>query len=686
MLNNPRPLLCLLLFHAAAAGAQDTIVVTGRSLPQPPGSATASTVVIDSERLQSTASGRIEDALRDVASFQQFRRTDSRAANPTSQGVTLRGLGGNAASRALVTLDGVPIADPFGGWISWTAIDPAELEAIRVTLGGGSAAFGAGALTGVIELASAGRDAQPSLRAAISYGSRESWDLRTGGLRRLGQGYTGGSLGYARGDGYILLSEAQRGPVDVPADYEQWYFNRRVVLPVNTDTELQARIGIASDERLRGIEGTESKTQSADASVRLVGRGPLPWEALAYVQARNFESGFVAVNADRTQATPTLDQFNTPATGWGAKVELRPVADDRQSLRLGADVRGGDGETHERFRFVNGEFTRLRTAGGTQAVGGAFVDYALVAAPALTVTGTARIDRWTIRDGAVREVELGTGVATLAQSFADRDGWEPSVRLGAGWDATPALTLTGAAYTGWRLPTLNELYRPFRVGADATAANAELRPETLEGVEAGIRFRPLGHLDLAARLFWNRLEDAVANVTLARGPGVFPGVGFVAAGGAYRQRQNVDAIRAQGLEFDGSVRLGVADLRASYAFTDAVVRASGAAAALDGQRPAQVPRHRLSATVGAEPTARTALSATLRYESSQFEDDLGERRLDDWLTVDATARVTLADGLALVARAENLFDATVQAGISSTGIVDRASPRTLWLGLTARLD
>src|SRR5690606_25962216 len=107
------------------------------------------------EDLVSTGSGRLEDALGNVAGFQQFRRSDSRSSNPSAQGVTLRALGGNATSRALVLLDGVPLTDPFFGYVPFNAVAPERLGRVRVTRGGGSGPFGAGALAGTIELESA---------------------------------------------------------------------------------------------------------------------------------------------------------------------------------------------------------------------------------------------------------------------------------------------------------------------------------------------------------------------------------------------------------------------------------------------------------------------------------------------------------------------------------------------------
>ncbi len=668
----------------AVAADNDVILVTGHSLPQAIGSEVYSTVTVDRDRLTTTASGRMEDVLRDVASFQQFRRTDSRAANPTSQGVTLRGLGGNAASRALVTLDGVPLADPFGGWLPWSAVDPASLGAVRVTRGGGAGAFGAGAMTGTIELISADSSQSPTAQAGLMYGSRDAIAADAALSGELGQGHGWLSGGFARGDGYMLIGPDQRGPADVPARYEQWHVTARGAVPIGDQTELQLRGMAFGDTRLRGLDGTESTSDGVDASVRLIGRGDWAWEGLAYIQAREFTSGFVSVNNTRSTTTQTLDQFNTPATGWGGKLEVRPPLGEAIELRLGADMRGAKGKTRERFRYVGGVPTRLRTAGGEQSVMGGFAELGVKASEALTLTGGARIDRWSIDNGYLDEMDPATGAMQLALRPAKRDDWRTSLRGGLSLAVTPAIRLRAAGYTGWRLPTLNELYRPFRVGTDAVAANPDLKPERLQGVEAGVDITPMNNVSFGATVYWNRLEDAIGNVTLGTGPGLFPDVGFVA--GSYRKRLNLDSIRARGVEADARVNLGGVGLSASYAYIDARVRADGVSAALDGKRPAQVPKHRASTTVSYSHGERATGSVTLRYEAKQFEDDLNIRALDDSFTVDAYARMKLTPSVSVELRAENLFDKTIEAGISGTGIIDRGSPRTLWAGLRWTLD
>jgi len=252
------------------------------------------------------------------------------------------------------------------------------------------------------------------------------------------------------------------------------------------------------------------------------------------------------------------------------------------------------------------------------------------------------------------------------------------------YDAGGILTLRAAAYRGWRLPTLNELYRPFRAGPDATAANAALAPETSTGAEIGANWSVSPDARATLTLFTGRLSDAIANVTIARGPGVFPGVGFVSAAGSYRRRENLDAITTRGVEFGFDLRHRPWDVHLSYGFVDARVEDDGAGRVLDGLRPAQTPQHQASATIGWTSPHEQRLSLTGRELSRQFEDDLNQRALKPAFTIDATASTPVGRYFVLGLRGENLLNKRVDAAISNDGTIERALPRTLWLEMTLR--
>ena len=668
----------LLLMSAVAAGP---IIITGRSLDDPAADASSDRVVILRSELDRVASRRVEEALQRVAGVQSFRRASSQSAHPTAGGLTMRALGGNAASRALLIVDGVPQADPFGGWVDFPAYALDSISRIVVTRGGGSTRWGAGALAGTVEIDSLGAADNDPQSAAIRLGSRRSFDVGGHILHGSDTAFILASGAFARSDGFVPIVVQDRGPADIAAPLAQSSALLRGAVALAPGLELQASVSGVDDRRQRGLRNSDNRTLGFNQSVRLVGRNLIPFAVTLYAQQRRFKSLFAAADATRTTSRVTLDQYKVPAEGWGGRFELAPTLGP-VALRFGVDTRFATGETRELYAFVSGAPTRRRKAGGDSRTTGAFIDSSMRMG-AVDLTLSARVDRWHQSDGHVFETLLADRVLR-DERIADRSGWRPSGRAGAAWHVNPTTTLRGAAYTGWRLSTLNELYRPFRIAADAVAANPELVPETLAGAEFGINAQLMPGVTIGVTAFAARLRHAVANVVLGRGPGVFPGVGFVAAGGDYLQRRNLEAIDSRGIELELDGRTGEFDANVSASFARARVRSSGVAAVLDGKPPAQTPSVNAIATGGWTGTAGQRFSLSARYVSRQYEDDLAREPLAPALTISGTAHWPIARHWAIEAAVENLFNQRVETGIASDGSIERAEPRTLWIGLSLR--
>ena len=646
--------------NASQRPTAERIIVTGEGLEEAPSEGAYAVTEIDRERIVSTASGRIEDVLRDVAGFQQFRRSDSRSANPTAQGATLRALGGNATSRALVLLDGVPIADPFFGYVPFNAIQPETLSRIRVTRGGGAGPFGAGALAGTIELESAGPAALDPLLASLAVNDREETEASAVLTQELGAGFAVASGRWDRGQGFFTAPAGERIPASARAGFDNWQVGLRGVAPIGRDVEVQARVSLFEDNRTLRFEGADSSNEGQDASLRVVGRGEWAFDALAYVQARNFSNVIIS----STQFTRVLDQRNTPSTGLGGKFELRPHVGEDHTLRLGVDYRRADGELQEdNYSAFTGALRERRRAGGVNSNLGFFIedDWRI---GRLLLTGGLRADRTVIEDGFFRAVDASGALVeeTLAQ---DRSDWTLSWRAGAAFEASDALRLRAAAYTGLRLPTLNELYRPFVVFPVVTQANAALENERLEGFEIGVDWQASDALALSLTAFDNRVENAIANVTLA------PNL---------RQRRNLPAIDAQGIEGNVRLALGRVSLDASLAYTDAAVDGEGPSLPLDGNRPPQTPDFAASATLAWEPSAGWRLAATLRHTAKQFEDDQENDVLPAATTLDAFAEIPVGADFSFMLRGENLTGEKIVTR-NAGGAIDLGVPRTVWAGL-----
>ncbi len=192
----------------------ERLTVTATLLPTRLVETPASLVVLGPEALAVTAASRLDDALRQVVGFGLFRRTGSRTANPTAQGVSLRGLGASGASRALVLVDGQPLNDPFGGWVYWSRVPREAVGGVEVLRGGVSDLYGSTALGGVVQVLTRPLPPGSELRAEASAGNEGTLD---GSLAMDGRaGAWGGRLAAAgfRTEGYVPVEEARRGPID----------------------------------------------------------------------------------------------------------------------------------------------------------------------------------------------------------------------------------------------------------------------------------------------------------------------------------------------------------------------------------------------------------------------------------------------------------------------------------------
>jgi outer membrane receptor protein involved in Fe transport len=607
-----------------------------------------------------------------------FRRTTSLTANSTTQGLSLRAVAPTGAGRALVTLDGVPLNDPFGGWVVWSQQPPEGLSGLDVVRAGGTGPYGAGALTGAVILRE--RDRGGALSASV--GQRGSARLTASGSGDLGPVRWVATAGHERTDGHVPVRSPDRGAADRPLDLEATSASLRLDLPLG-DAVLSARAAAFEEDRGSGAENSRSTAEGTVISLTAA-RAPDArpgWRLQLWRRTSDLTNGFVAVAPDRSAATPANEQYATPAEAWGLNAAWR-VRRGGLEGELGLDARTAEGETNERFRFMGGQFTRTREAGGETAVVGAYAEGSWTSGPWL-VAGGLRLDRWEATGGFRREADAQTNAPTLDAPAPDRSGEVVSARLGVRRALSPDWSARAAAYTAFRPATLNELHRPFRVGNDITEANAALDPERLSGAEIGLA-RETARLDLRATAFAVRVEDAIVNVTVGFGPGTFPVAGFVPAGGVLRRRQNAGTIDAVGLELDAAWRPSEAlTLRAALSATDARVDGGAAAPQLTGLRPAQAPIW--SATAGADWRLAPdwSLSADARWESRRFDDDLNSRVLDPSLTLDG--RLTRAFGFTEVwIEALNLTDADVETAETGTGVVSFGPPRTLWIGLSRR--
>ncbi len=669
------------------AAVREEILVTASRMEQPLENSPVHTTVIDAARLEATAAMTVDDSLRQVPGFSLFRRSSSVVSHPTTQGVSLRGIGPSGVSRTLVLVDGIPLNDPFGGWVYWSRVSKESVDRIEVVRGGGSSAWGSAALGGVIQLLTR-PDSQTRIGLLVEAGERATAgaDLGVSGQRdRFGFSLTGN---WFDTDGYQTLRRDQRGAIDVPAFSQHSLVGARLSGSPSDSLRLFVRGDDFSEDRGNGTAGTTNGTdgRSVGLGADWVTSGGASWTARLWGQNQDFASTFSSQADDRSSESPALDQFLVDSEAWGASLQWTSSArSESHALTAGVEARGTTGATNEDFRFVGDRFLNRRRAGGDEQLAGIFLQDNWSLGNRVALALGARVDSWESTDGVRSERVIATSAPLRDEHFADRDQTQLSPRLGVVVELGPTSRLRAAAYRAFRSPTINELFRPFRVRNDITEANAALEPETLTGAEVGVGVTS-GRLRFDVTGFWNQLDEPISNVTLGLGPRTIAPCGFVPAGGSCRQRRNLDRTKVLGAELELGWRASSTwGFEASYLYDDATVTAAREVPALVGKRLAQVPEDQLAARVDYTPAGRFRGSLQGRYVGEQFEDDQNVRALADFVVVDLVVAYQLAERWGVFAAAENVTDEAFEVAASAEGLVTIGAPRLIRVGVRLRL-
>ena len=616
-----------------------------------------SVAVVGADSLALAPSPALDDTLRQIPGFTLFRRGGSRTANPTTQGVSLRGIGGSGAGRTAVSWDGLPLTDPFGGWVYWSRVPRAAVDRVEVLRGGGSELYGSGALGGVVHLLRRGGDGRAA-RLEASMGSQQTPEASAYARAALG-GFTLDAAGeYFRTDGYVLLGEEDRGAVDTPAASRHATAEATVSRRLSGRGRVFLRASLFDEDRDNGTPEQVNDTELGQLS------GGFDWSAgaahlrlRAFTLDQDYHQTFSAITEGRAGERLNRTQ-DVAARGSGIALESL-WARGRHRLAAGLDARevqAGNDEV-----AIAGTTRTPSRVEGRQRLGALYVEDQVSLGSRSTLTLGLRGDTW--RNDDARRT---TGGSTSDLAARSEGALSPRVSLvhspARGW--TAALS----AYRAFRAPTLNELYRSFRVGQVLTQGNEALEAERLTGFDAGVRVAASSSLAVRATVFQMTVDDPVANVTLRSTPALIE-----------RQRQNLGATRSRGLELDAEWQLASSiTLGAGYLFADARVRSFPADPTLEGRHVPQVARH--GATVRARLAGRIGRAwLQARWVGEQFDDDLNQLPLAPFVTFDARLERPVAGGLAAFAAVENLSGRRYEVGRTPTRTL--GPPRSFRVGL-----
>ncbi len=536
----------------------EPVVVTATRIETPVEQLGASVSVVTGEEFTSRHYETVEDAVRSVPGL-EVRRSGS-LGKVTS--LTLRGANANQVQ---VLVDGARVKSPTLGQVDLADIAPDLIERIEIIRGPQSAIYGADAIGGVVNIITKKGRGPFSGFVQQEAGNHDTLATRagvSGSYRIFDYAVSASHLetnGQFRNDGMDQNSVSARFGVSFPFNSSLSFILRYS----RTDTDLPVR-GVFPSQPIVPVLDVNAAQQSETLVTSLAAHArPLAWwESDVRLSRYGNSLGF------QNPADPGFP-FDTPIVSQ-TTVERRE-AEWVNHFHVGAWSTSSIGlEYRDEAGDTRGAFS---ASTDTRSL---FFEQQLRVLARLFLNGGVRVEDHSTFG---TEVTGRGGLAYLIKAWGTR--------------------IRGSAGTGFRAPTLNELFFP-QFGDPA------LRPERSVSFDAGLDQKLWAdRLRLGLTYFSNRFEDLIT----CCGP---PKPGF-----PFGSAINVGRARSEGVEATSAVDLlDTLTLSANYTFTDSKDLESG--------RPLpREPRHRWNVALTWEPVRRLSLFGEVHVVSRQFEP-LGE--------------------------------------------------------------
>ena len=674
-----------LVARASATAEQVTVTATRSGVAL--GSQAETVVALDKGALQEFPALTLDERLRQVAGFELFRRSSSWVANPTSQGVSLRGLGSTAASRTLVLAEGAPLNDPFGDWVHWNEIPPDAVKGVNVATGGGSDLYGSSALGGVIDLIPT-RPGTTLFEGTLAGAAEDTTDAH--GRLDLRRGAWGESLAGEglRTAGYVPTAPQFVGSIDRPANVH--YQTGRVTLErqfggPRDSTEAGPSTGLrsAQDDNKAGLtqrvfvtgnllneargNGTEVQTNGSRIWRWLAGD---EWTAGERTSGRvrvfganeGYRQSFSSINAARSVETLTrLQQTATQEVGGSTDGSMHW---SHVGVVAGFDVRDLRANDVER-PFARGAVSSVQTTPARQRFVGGFAE-ALGTWGRWSGAASLRVDNAANLDTSMVTYPTAGG-PVAATRIANREETVVSPRLGLVRELGLGFEVHGSGFRAFRAPSMNELYRQGQVGQELTLANSQLESERATGADGGVSWRPVsgpgaGRLAVESTYFWTEINRPVSAVLKSSTVTMIT-----------NQRENLGQIQSQGAE----VRVQLNEGRAvsgsvQYQYAHAVVTAFSAQPTLVGRWIPQVPRQSVTMQLRATRARWGALTVAGRASGQAFDDSSNIYPLHRFFALDVYGERGLGRGFLVFVSVQNVLNQRME--VARTPLLTLGNP------------
>jgi iron complex outermembrane receptor protein len=667
---------CVPLLACASEITTPETVVTASRFPDASSERPVNVTVITAEQIARSPATTLPDLLSLEAGIVARDLYGNGGANAT---VDMRGFGATAGQNTAVLMDGRRLNDIDLSGVEWGIIPLAAIERIEIVRGSGAVLYGAGAVSGVVNIIT---------RSPVAAQRAVDLDLRAGDLDTQQVQLTGTVSGERAGitlggshyhsDGYRQNNENDTNAAYLDA---RWFNLGNVVsLKAGTD-DLDLRLpGARTVDPAANLDQLETDRRGTstplDYADRTGYRAALEWEH----QNDRFELNVGLGYRDKAQEANFdfggfPDYRETSLQVWSFTPRVRvPMAEGRIAVVAGVDWYHWDYELSLSNAKANiGQPFNRVDADQDNYAGYLQLNARLTSTTSLTagwryeeqhIEATDRFDP-TAPGGA-----FASG-APAGEQTTDEQAWELALRQ----DMGARFSLVARAGTAYRFATVDELYE---FSPSFSREFQFLQPQTSLGYDIGVEHRAPG-LTARATLFQIDLDDEIFLDPFRTGVG----------------NTNLPPSRRRGIELEARWRvLPALSLAGAYTYTDAhfregTVPAFGNTVDISGNQVPLVPRHHASAQLAWDVARGLLVSATAQYVSSQYmENDMPNTgvKIPSYTTVDLRADYRHGPWR-LTGAVNNLFDEAyynyaVRSSFTQTRYNAYPLPeRTFWVGL-----
>ncbi len=660
--------------HLERAGVSEQITVTAYREPLGALESPVTTRTLNATALSATAALSLDEQVRQLPGVEMFRRSSSLVANPTSQGISVRGLGSTSASRTLVTQDDVPLDDPIGGWIHWEEQPELAIQSAELVRGGASDLYGSSAIGGVLNMITV-RPTTDQLKLRSSYGGEGTCDgsaLATTKHGPWGLLAAGGTLGT---DGYIQEASSQRGPVDIASNMHS---QNGLIVADHTQGPLRLFVRGSGMNEARG-NGTPFQTNGTRLWRYAMGgdwHGPRGDSEILrlYGSTEHYRQTFSSITNAPTAANPTCafrcgeapSKFAlVPVNELGAAAHwTRPFGTGFVAL-AGADSHDVRYWDREQSRGTSTTLTNLHDHQRDSGLYGEI----LFTHRAWTASASARMDWFQNYDGRSLTLKGATWVPSTTQPVVrDENLFDP--RLGISRKFLAHWAVSASGFRAFRAPTPSELYRSTQVGNKLTLPSSSLLSERATGWEIGLTGeRRWG--TIRSSYFLTQVNRPIVAVTTN-----------ATSSPILLLRENLGQIESRGVALDFELApQHWLSLDGGYQYAHAIV--SRGPIDLGNWIP-EVARNMATLNLRACKPSIGTLSLQSRLSGHQFDDDANLFLLHSYFRLDAYASRDIGHHLRFFAAGESLLDRSIE--VSKTPTTTLGQPRVARAGLEIRLS